>query len=1506
MGLYLGNTRIPTVGMHYAGLSQNNQSKTVNPSGVQQLITYDSGYTGLEQVTVNAISPTYVGTGITQRTSSDLTVSGATVTAPAGYYASAASASVSTMTLPTSTSSSATSGYTSKATISRNTSDQYINIPIGYNSTNSYYKISAIPDGVVQAPASISGSSATISAGTNTITLSKTISVTPNVTTSGYITAGTTSNSSVSLTASVTTKAAATITPTTTNQTIASGTYLTGAQTISGDANLIAGNIKSGVKIFNVTGTYSGTAVSNQNKTVTPTTSQQTITADSGYTGLGTVTVNRIPTDYLIPSGNKSITANGTGIDVANYATVSVNVPVGSTINNQNKTVSPTTSQQTVTFDSGYTGLGTVTVNAMPIMTLPTSATASATSGFTSKATISRSTSDQYINIPTGYNNAGAYYKVSAVPNGSAGTPTASKGTVSNHSISITPSVTNTTGYISGGTKTGTAVTVSASELVSGTKYIASNGTNIDVINYATVDVSVVEPLVVFSMTYNDVSDEWNGVCNYQWDTVLNIIDSGDLHANVEFSESPGQYHGATVDLTIGFEDDLIIYHVMDFNGAPFFDIVWDFAEGDIWGVENPYRSSADLIVNGATVTVPNGYYQSGATASVSSGTTGTPTATKGTVSNHSIHVTPSVTNTTGYITGGTKTGTAVRISASELVSGNKAITANGTNIDVTNYSTVSVNVPVGSTINNETSSITLTPTESQQLETVTYDSSQGYTGLDSVDVIVEAIPSDYVGSGITRRTSSNLSASGATVTVPAGYYASQATKSVASGSVTGPTSLSGSSATVSTGTNTITLTKTGVSTTPTVSAGYVSSATSSTATVALTASVTTKAAATITPGTTAKEIAAGTYLTGKQTISGDANLVAGNIKSGVSIFGVSGSYSGTTISNQNKTITPTETEQSVSADSGYTGLGTVTIEAISSTYVGSGVATQAAKTVTPTTSEQTAVAANTYTTGIVKVAAISTETKTATPSTSTQNITPTSGKYLTKVTVNPIPSNYITTSDADAVAANILYNKTAYVNGSKITGTMANNGATGGTITTQGGTYTIPAGYTSGGTVTASLTASTLTNSIINGTAYEEDTGDYAWRTTVNIPAGYHNATTLTKDFSTILPAPDTPATASQILIGYQVYNNEGQLVTGTMANNTYSNTLNDTRTSVTIPAGYHDGTGTVSHTTVNIPDPTISVNTSTGVITASGSWTKGFTTDSSYSNTKALTTVNGTTVTPTTSEQTIANANVYTLGALKVAAIPSNYVNVSSITKDSTDLVVNGAIVTAPAGYYPDDASASVTAMTLPTAVSSTRSYTNKLTINRSTSAQYLNIPAGYNATAASYTISAVANGSVTAPSTISGTAATVSTGTNTITLTKSVSVTPNVTTAGYISAGTAGNASVTLTANVTTKAAATITPGTSNQTIASGTYLTGAQTIAGDADLIAANIKSGVQIFNVTGTYTSDATATAADIIEDETAYVDGRLVTGTMVIQTYYTGSAAPSSSLGSDGDIYLRS
>ena len=218
-------TYTPTSGKYFSSVSVSmpsvisNQNKTVSPSTSSQSITADGGYTGLGTVTVNAM--------------------------PA-------------LTLPTAATTSATSGYTLKATINRSTSDQYINIPTGYNATTSYYKITKTPNGSVTAPSSISGTGASVTTGTNTLTFTKSVSVTPNVTTAGYISAGTAGNSSVSLTAPVTTKGAATYTPTTSNQIIAASQYLTGAQTIQGDANLIARNIKKDTSIFGVTGTYSG------------------------------------------------------------------------------------------------------------------------------------------------------------------------------------------------------------------------------------------------------------------------------------------------------------------------------------------------------------------------------------------------------------------------------------------------------------------------------------------------------------------------------------------------------------------------------------------------------------------------------------------------------------------------------------------------------------------------------------------------------------------------------------------------------------------------------------------------------------------------------------------------------------------------------------------------------------------------------------------------------------------------------------------------------------------------------------------------------------------------------------------------------------------------------------------------------------------------------------------------------------------------------------------------
>lgn len=94
--------------------------------------------------------------------------------------------------------------------------------------------------------------------------------------------------------------------------TIAQG-YHDGSGTVSLDpteqAKIIAENIKEGVEILGVTGSYTGEGVTAQTKTATPTFSQQTILPDSGYDYLSQVTVDAISVTYTDnAAGGKTVT----------------------------------------------------------------------------------------------------------------------------------------------------------------------------------------------------------------------------------------------------------------------------------------------------------------------------------------------------------------------------------------------------------------------------------------------------------------------------------------------------------------------------------------------------------------------------------------------------------------------------------------------------------------------------------------------------------------------------------------------------------------------------------------------------------------------------------------------------------------------------------------------------------------------------------------------------------------------------------------------------------------------------------------------------------------------------------------------------------------------------------------------------------------------------------------------------------------------------------------------
>lgn len=78
--------------------------------------------------------------------------------------------------------------------------------------------------------------------------------------------------------------------------------------------------------------------------------------------------------------------------------------------------------------------------------------------------------------------------------------------------------------------------------------------------------------------------------------------------------------------------------------------------------------------------------------------------------------------------------------------------------------------------------------------------------------------------------------------------------------------------------------------------------------------------------------------------------------------------------------------------------------------------------------------------------------------------------------------AKFFDTAGADISASDVLTGKTAFGASGSVSGSMANNGSTSGTIGTKAGTVTIPAGYTTGGTVSLTNVTDCVAGNILNG----------------------------------------------------------------------------------------------------------------------------------------------------------------------------------------------------------------------------------------------------------------------------------------------------------------------------------------------------------------------------------------------------------------------------------------
>ena len=437
-----------------------------------------------------------------------------------------------------------------------------------------------------------------------------------------------------------------------------------------------------------------------------------------------------------------------------------------------------------------------------------------------------------------------------------------------------------------------------------------------------------------------------------------------------------------------------------------------------------------------------------------------------------------------------------------------------------------------------------------------------------------------------------------------------------------------------------------------------------------------------------------------------------------------------------------------------------------------------------------------------------------------------------------------IDTSDATSIESDILVGKTAYVNDVKITGTMVNNGAIQENINADE-SYTIPAGYHNGSGVVKAASLSVQTEA----TATETDikSGQTAWVNGKKI-FGTHICEGLEE------MTADATAISDDLLINKTAYV-DGSKITGTMPNNESVIKTLMAGENFIIPKGYHDGTGTID--SASLESQTDADASANDIIYGKTAWVNGVKITGAHECSGGIDTSDAT----ATEADILSGKTAYVNGEQITGTIQSVDQATPNIAVNQSGLIT--ASTTQDTGYVMSGTKSSTHQLNVQEAKTITPSAVNQIAVDD-----------GVYTTG---TVMVLGDENLVAENIKSGATIFGITGTAESAITPTIDVNDS----GLITV-TAGSKSSTKQLPI--QEAKTVTPSTSNQTAASGgLYTTGDVVVAGDANLISDNIKSGVSIFGVTGTAesgidTSDATATASDIVSGKTAYVNGEKVTG----------------------------